>query len=92
MKIPIAVISRSSDLFRIAGFSCTNDICNELKKRIKDSLKKVILWTVEGSLQFHFKYVFAVMTHFDKSVQSVNQSSTITRPTIENAPWMVFAG
>ena len=39
-KTPIAVISESSDHSRIATFTCTNTIVNELKKRMKDSLKK----------------------------------------------------
>ena len=68
-KIPIAVTSESSDHSRIAAFNCTNAIVNELKKRMKDSLKKVSLWSDECSSQIHSKYVFALMTHFDKSVQ-----------------------
>ena len=68
-KIPIAVTSESSDHSRIAAFTCTNAIVNELKKRMKDSLKKVSLWSDECSSQIHSKYVFALMTHFDKSVQ-----------------------
>ena len=35
-KIPIAVISKSSDHSQIAAFTCTNTIVNELKKRMKD--------------------------------------------------------
>ena len=35
-KIPIAVISESSDHSRIAVFICTNAIVNELKKRMKE--------------------------------------------------------
>ena len=42
-RIPIAVISQSSDYSQIAAFTCTNAIVNELKRRMKDSLKKVIL-------------------------------------------------
>ena len=42
-KIPIAVISESSDHFRIAAFTCTNAIVNELILLMTDSLKKVIL-------------------------------------------------
>ena len=68
-KIPIAVISESSDHSQIATFTCTNAIVNELKKRMKDSLKKLILWRDGCSLQIRSKYVFALMTHFDKSVQ-----------------------
>ena len=45
VKMPIAVISESSDHSRIAEFTCTNAIVNELKNRMKDSLKKFILWT-----------------------------------------------
>ena len=44
-KIPVVVISESSDYSRIGAFTCTNTIVNELKKRMKDSLKKVILWS-----------------------------------------------
>ena len=68
-KIPIAVISESSDHSRIAAFTCTNAIVNELKKRMEDSLKKAILWGDGCSSQFRSKYVFALMTHFDKLVQ-----------------------
>ena len=32
-------------------------------------MKKVILWSDGCSLQFQSKYMFALMTHFDKSVQ-----------------------
>ena len=42
-KIPIAVTSQFSHHSRIAAFTCTNAIVNELKKRMKDSLKKAIL-------------------------------------------------
>ena len=68
-KIPIAVISESSDHSRIAAFTCTNTIVNELKKRIKDSMKKVILWSDGCPSQFRSKYGFALMTYFDKLVQ-----------------------
>ena len=63
------MISESSDHSRIAAFTCTNAIVNEFKKRMKDSLKKVILWSDEYSTQFRSYYLFALMTHFDKSVQ-----------------------
>ena len=69
-KIPIVVISESNDHHsRIAVFTCTNAIVNELKKRMKDSLKRVILWSDGCSSQFRSKYVLALMTHFHKSVQ-----------------------
>ena len=45
VKIAIAVISESSDHFQIATFTCTNTIANGLEKRLKDSLKKVVLWS-----------------------------------------------
>ena len=45
VKTPIAVINETSDHSRIAAFTCTNAIVNKSKKRIKDSLKKVILWS-----------------------------------------------
>ena len=51
-KIPITVISESSDHSRIAAFTCSNAIVNELKKRIKDSLKKVILWSEDAHGNF----------------------------------------
>ena len=44
-KIPIALIDESSDHSWIAALTCTNAFFNELKKRMKDSLKKVILWS-----------------------------------------------
>ena len=68
-KIPIAVISESSDHSRIATFIYTNATVNELKKRMKDSLKEVISYSDEYALQFSSKYLFALITHFDKSVQ-----------------------
>ena len=68
-KIPIAVISESSDDSQIAVFTCANAIVNELKKRMKGSLKKVILWSDGCSSQFRSKYVNALMTHFNKLVQ-----------------------
>ena len=63
------MINESSDHSRIAAFTCTNTLANELKKWMKDSLKKVILCGDGCSSQFHSKHVFALMTHFDKSVQ-----------------------
>ena len=36
---------------------------------MKDSLKKFILWSDGSSSQFRSTYVFALITHFDKSVQ-----------------------
>ena len=36
---------------------------------MKDSLKNFILWSDGCSSQFRSKYVLALMTHFDKSVQ-----------------------
>ena len=87
-KIPIAVISGSRDHSRIAGFTCTNAI-NELEKKMKDSLKKVFLWNDGSSSQLCSKYVFVLMTHF---VSQYSLSDTITRPTMEEVPWMVLAG
>ena len=69
VKILIAVISESSDHSQIAAFTCSNAIVNELKKQMKNSLKKVILCTDGCSSQFCFKCMFASMTHFVKSVQ-----------------------
>ena len=54
-KVPIAVISESSDHSQIAAFTCTSAIVNELKKRMNDSLKKVILWSDGCSSQFRSK-------------------------------------
>ena len=68
-KISIAVISESNDYSRTSAFTCTNATVNESKKWMKDSLKKVILWSNGCSSQFRIKFVFALMTHFDKSVQ-----------------------
>ena len=42
-KIPIVVISKSSDHSQKAAFTCTNAVVNELKSRMKDSLNKLIL-------------------------------------------------
>ena len=69
-KISIAVISEPSDHSLIVSFNWTNVIVNELKMRMKNSSKKVILWSDGCSLQFCTKYVFALMTNLDKSVQS----------------------
>ena len=69
-KISIAVISGPSDHSLIVSFNWTNVIVNELKMRMKNSSKKVILWSDGCSLQFCTKYVFALMTNLDKSVQS----------------------
>ena len=69
VKIAIAVISESSDHFQIATFTCTNIIANGLEKRLKDSLKKVVLWSDGYLSQFRSKYLFAFMKHFDKSAQ-----------------------
>ena len=69
VKIAIAVISESSDHFQIATFTCTNTIANGLEKRLKDSLKKVVLWSDGYLSQFRSKYMFAFMKHFDKSAQ-----------------------
>ena len=44
-KIPISVISECRDHCRLAAFTSTNTTVNELKKRMKDSLKKVFLWS-----------------------------------------------
>ena len=63
------MISESSDHSQIAAFTCTNAIVNKLKKKMKDSLKKMILWSDGRSSPFRSKYVFALVTHFDKSVQ-----------------------
>ena len=69
VPIPAAVISESSDYSQIAVFTCTNAILSELKKRMKNSLKKVILWSDGCSSQFCCKYAFALMAVFDRSVQ-----------------------
>ena len=63
------MISEYSNHSPIAAFTCTKAIVNELKKRMKDSLKKFIWWSDGCSSQFNSKYIFALMTHFDKSVQ-----------------------
>ena len=69
-KISVAVISEPSDHSLIASFNWTNVTVNELKMRMKNSSKKVILWSDGCSSQFCTKYVFALMTNLDKSVQS----------------------
>ena len=63
------MISESSDHSQIAAFTRNGAIVNEFKKRMKDSLKNVILWSDGCSSQCLSKYVFVLMTHFDKSVQ-----------------------
>ena len=61
-KIPTAVISEFSHHSQIAAFTCTNAIVNKLKTKIKELLKKVILWSDGYSSQFRSKYVLALMT------------------------------
>ena len=91
-KILTAVISEACDHYRIAAFTCTNPIINELKKRMKDSMKKFILWSNRFSSQFRSKYVFALMTQLSDSLYSqYSLSDTITRPTMEKVSWMVLA-
>ena len=63
------MISESSDHSRTAAFTCTNAIVNKLKKSMKDSLKKVILWSDGCSSQFRSKYVCLLVAHFVNSVQ-----------------------
>ena len=84
-KIPIAAISESSDRSRIATFICTNAIVNESKKRMKDLLKKAILRSDGCLSQFPSKYMFALMTHFDKSLW-YSLSGTTARSTMRKIP------
>ena len=55
---------------------------------MKDSLKKAMFWSAGCSSQFRSKYVFELMTHFNKSVLL---ECTIMRPTMEKVPWSVLA-
>ena len=56
-KIPVAVVSESSDHSRIATFIYTNPTVNESKKRMKDSFEKVISQSNEYASQFSSKYL-----------------------------------
>ena len=66
-KVPMAVISKSNDHSRIAAFSCIVTIVGELKK-LTNELHKMILWSNGCSSQFRSKFVFALLTHFDRNI------------------------
>ena len=66
-KVPIAVISESNDHSRIAAFSCIVTIVDELKK-LMGELRKMILWSDGCFSQFCSKFVFALLTHFDRNI------------------------
>ena len=61
------VISESNNHSRIAAFSCIVTIVDELKK-LTNKLRKVILWSDGCSSQFRSKFVFALLTHFDRNI------------------------
>ena len=64
---PTAVIRKSNDHSRITAFSCIVTIVDELKK-LMDALRKVIMWSEGCSSQFRSKFVFALLTHFDRNI------------------------
>ena len=66
-KVPMAVISESNHHSRIAAFSYIVTIFDELKKMMGE-LRKVILWSDGCSSQFHSKFIFARLTHFDRNI------------------------
>ena len=65
-KVPVAGIRESNDHSRIAAFSCIVTTVDELKK-LKGELRKVILWS-DGCSRFRSKFVFALLTHFDRNI------------------------
>ena len=87
-KIPVAVISESSDHCQIAAFTCASTIVNELKKRMKDLLKQVILWSNGCSSQVRSKYVLALMKHFDMSAQ-LEWKCSYNKAHHGKDPWMM---
>lgn len=66
-KVPMSVISESNDHSRIAAFSCVITIVNELK-RLVGPIERVILWSDGCASQFRSKFVFALLTHFEKGI------------------------
>ena len=56
--------SESNYHSRITAFSC---IVDELKK-LMGELRKVILWSDGCSSQFLSKFIFALLTHFDRNI------------------------
>ena len=66
-KVPVAGIRESNDHSRIAAFSCIVTTVDELKK-LKGELRKVILWSDGCSSRFRSKFVFALLTHFDRNI------------------------
>ena len=65
----MAVIRELNNHSRIAAFSCIVTIVDELKK-LMGELRKVILWSDGCSSQFRSKFVFALLTHFDRNIAS----------------------
>ena len=66
-KVPMVVISQSNDQSRIAAFSCIIVIADELKK-LMGKLRKVIFWSDGCFTQFRSKFVFAMLTHFIRTI------------------------
>ena len=66
-KFPIAVISELNDHSRIAAFSWIISIIDELKNWWVNCVR-LILWSDGCSSQFRSKFVFALLTHFDRNI------------------------
>ena len=63
----MAVISESSEHSRIAAFTCTAVIVSKLNE-IMHKVNKVIVWSDGCASQFRSKFLFSLMTYFDRSV------------------------
>jgi len=66
-NVPMSIISESNDHSRIAAFSCVTTIVNEMKRLI-GSIERVIMWSDGCASQFRSKFVFALLTHFEKGI------------------------
>ena len=68
-NVPITITSESSDHSRNAAFSCVNMIIQYMQKKTHpENINKVFVWSDGCASQFRSKFVFSLMTYFDKTM------------------------
>ena len=65
-NVPVEIASDSSDHSRIAALSCVNTLAKHIQAKLKPGKLKVFIWSYWCAPQFRSKFVFMILTYFDK--------------------------
>ena len=67
-NVPVITTSESSDHSHIAAFSCINMLVKHIQAKLKPEKLKVFIWSEGCASPFRSKFIFMLMTYFDKAV------------------------